>query len=72
MNIKSFKINELNTLSRILLTKSEAIGLCKKSNHKARKVFLRQLIGKLLEIDDVKNGVGSETVLSPTIRKLNE
>ena len=71
MNIKSFKINDLNTQTKILLTKSEAIGLCKRGNHNARKVFLRQLVEKLLEIKEVKTAVAGNSIIDPIIRKLD-
>ena len=71
MDIKSFKLNELNTLSKVLLTKSEAIGLCKRGNHKVRKIFLKQLVGKLLEIEDVRKMVDN-AITDPIIRKLHE
>lgn len=57
MNIKSFKINDLNTLSKITLTKSEAIAVCSPKNYGVKKALLRQLINKLIEIDDIKNNV---------------
>ena len=72
MNIKSFKINDLNTQTKVLLTKSEAIGLCKRGNHAARKVFLRQFVEKLLEIEEIKTAVAGNSIVDPLIRKLND
>lgn len=60
MNAKSFKINEVNTMTRLLLTKSEAIGLCKKGNHKARKIFIKRIIDSLLTIPEVGDVVGDD------------
>lgn len=60
MNIKSFKINDLNTLTKITLTKSEAIAVCSPKKYGVKKALLRQLVNKLMEIDDINKVVNSD------------
>ena len=54
MNIRSFKLNELNIMSKIILTKAEAIGLCKRSNWHVRRAFMKHLVEVLSAIEGIK------------------
>jgi hypothetical protein len=65
MDVKSFKINEVNVSLKILLTKSEAIGICKKGYHKARKEFLKKIAANLLKIDEIQKEVGDDHIPMP-------
>lgn len=63
MDIKSFKLNDINIMSKIVLTKSEAIGLCSKNYSKVKKGVLKGLIAALMQIPEVDLIVQNNNVL---------
>ena len=71
MHVKTFKTNEVSIVSKIVLTKSEAIALCKRGKQTVRKEFLKRVVEKLLEIDDVGKNVSEEERISPPIYKID-
>lgn len=71
MNINSFKLGDIGTLSKINLTKSEAIAVCSKGGNKARKILITKLIQNLLDIPEIENAVGEKRMFSKLNIKLN-
>jgi hypothetical protein len=67
MDIKSYKINEVNVVVKTVLTKSEAIALCKKGKHKVRKEFLKHHAASLMKIDDIRKVVQDDHIDFPSI-----
>ena len=67
MDTKAFKISDVNIMSRIVLTRAEAIAICKKGEHKVRKEFLKRIAAKLMEIDEVGSIVQDDHIPLPSI-----
>lgn len=63
MDIKSFKLNDINIMSKIILTKSEAIGICSKNYSKVKKGVLKGLINGLMNIPEINIAVQNNNVL---------
>ena len=63
MDIKSFKLNDINVMSKIVLTKSEAIGLCSKNFSKVKRSLLERLINELMTIPEIDQAVQNNNVL---------
>lgn len=63
MDIKSFKLNDVNVMSKVILTKSEAIGLCSKNFSKVKKGVLERLIKELMTIPEIDQAVQNNNVL---------
>ena len=63
MDIKSFKLNDINIMSKIVLTKSEAIGLCSKNYSRVKKGLLKGLINELMKIPEIDSVVQNNNVL---------
>lgn len=63
MDIKSFKLNDINVMSKIILTKSEAIGLCSKNFSKVKKGVLKRLIEELMSIPEIDIAVQKNNVI---------
>lgn len=70
MFIKSFKINEVNINTKLLLSKSEAIAVCTKGKHKVRKALLQHIAKSLMEVEDVSKVVGDNHIQFP--KEVNE
>lgn len=63
MDIKSFKTGDMNIMSKIVLTKSEAIGLCSKNYSRVKKGVLAGLIEELMRIPEIDKAVQNNNVL---------
>jgi hypothetical protein len=63
MDIKSFKTGDMNIMSKIVLTKSEAIGLCSKNYSRVKKGVLAGLIEELMRIPEIDKAVQTNNVM---------
>jgi len=64
MDINTFKLGELGTLTKINLTKSEAIAVCCKGSNKIRKQLLTCFIQSLMDIKEINDIIGNNNVVS--------
>ena len=65
MYIKAFKINEVNINLKLLLTKSEAIAVCKRGKHKVRKELLKHIAEQLMDLPDINTNVLEDHIAYP-------
>jgi hypothetical protein len=64
MDINTFKLGSLGTLSKISLSRSEAVAICSKGseNAPARNQLIKSLIQSILDIPDISNIVKDENI----------
>jgi len=64
MDINTFKLGDLGSLTKINLTKAEAAAVCCKGGNKVRKQLLTLFIQSLMDIKEINNIVGKNNVVS--------